>query len=240
MSRDPADKSHVPGMFATIAGRYDLLNDLLTAGRHRAWKRAAASAAAPEGARVLDLGSGTGDIARELVRLGARHVVAADLVKAMLRIAQRRAAASRDPRLGARIDYVVADALQLPFPDATFDAVSSGFLVRNVPHVPRALAEMARVLRPGGRLVCLEASRREGRLGGVLRAGFSLQSRLLGRVVARAPDAYAYLPDSAAAFHTPDELAALLTAAGFTEVGYRRFGLGLVALHWGRKPAATA
>lgn len=235
MSYDPTDKAHVPAMFAGIAHRYDLLNDLMTAGRHRAWKRNVARIARPAGERVLDLGSGTGDIARELARGAASQVVAADLVPDMLRLARTRSVEVNDPQQRARIDYLVADALRLPFPDATFDCITSGFLIRNVPDVPAALAEMARVLKPGGRMICLEAARRDGTLGRVLAAGFGIQARLLGRLVANAPDAYAYLPDSAAAFHNPEELAALIRAAGFPQVRYRRYGLGLAAIHWARK-----
>ncbi|RIK46692.1 MAG: hypothetical protein DCC58_02410 [Chloroflexi bacterium] len=224
-------------MFAAIAPRYDLLNDLLTARRHRAWKRAAAAQAQPQGMRVLDLGSGTGDIARELLRAGAAQVVAADRVPDMLHLARTRSTEVRDPRQRARLDYVVADALQLPFRDGAFQRVTCGFLIRNVPDVPLALSEMLRVLTPGGTVVCLEATRKDGPAGRVLHAGFSAQARLLGRLAAGAPDAYAYLPDSAAAFYSPAELVALLRSAGFIDVGYRCFGLGLVALHWGTKPS---
>ncbi len=231
-----AKARYVQSMFAGIAGRYDVLNDLMTAGRHRAWKRATARLARPAGCRALDLGSGTGDITRELARRDAAQVVAVDFVAAMHHVARERLTEVRDPRQRARIDPLVADALRLPFPEATFDCLTSGFLVRNVADLPRAFAEMQRVLKPGGRMICLEASRRDGRLGRLLMGAFGVQARLLGRLVAGAPAAYAYLPDSAAAFHSPQELADIIRSAGFPSVRYRRYALGLVAIHWARKP----
>ena len=229
----PDDKpAYVRTMFARIAGRYDLLNDLMTAGRHRYWKRVAARAAEPAGAVALDLGAGTGDIARELVRLGAREVVAADFVPEMLAPAVERAA-----REGAtNLRFAVADALALPFADASFDCVTSGFLVRNVADQEQAFREMLRVLRPGGRVVCLEASRRDGAVGRLLNTGFGVVARVLGQVVARDKDAYTYLPDSAAAFASPAELGATMQRAGFDRIQCHTFGLGLIAIHRARRP----
>lgn len=230
----PDDKpAYVRTMFARIADRYDLLNDLMTAGRHRYWKRVAARAAEPAGAIALDLGAGTGDIARELVRRGAREVVAADFVPEMLAPAAERAA--REGTTNLR--FAVADALALPFADASFDCVTSGFLVRNVADQERAFSEMCRVLRPGGRVVCLEASRRDGVVGQVLNAGFGVVARVLGQIVAHDRDAYSYLPDSAAHFASPAELAATMRKAGFTDIQYHPFGLGLIAIHRARRPA---
>lgn len=229
----PADKpAYVRTMFARIAGRYDLLNDLMTAGRHRYWKRVAARAAEPAGAVALDLGSGTGDIARELVRHGAREVVAADFVPEMLAPAIERA--ERDGMTSLR--FAIADALALPFADASFDCVTSGFLVRNVADQEQAFREMLRVLRPGGRVVCLEASHRDGVVGRVLNAGFGVVARLLGQIVARDKDAYSYLPDSAAAFASPAELAATMRRAGFAAIQCHTFGLGMIAIHRARRP----
>lgn len=231
---DPDEKSaYVRTMFARIAGRYDLLNDLMTAGRHRYWKRVAVRAAEPDGAVALDLGSGTGDIARELARQGAREVVAADFVPEMLAPAVARAERDGD----ATLRFAVADALALPFADASFDCVTSGFLVRNVVDQERAFREMLRVLRPGGRVVCLEASRRDGALGRLLSGGFGVVARVLGQIVARDRDAYSYLPDSAASFASPTELAATMHRAGFSDIQYRTFGLGLIAIHRARRPA---
>jgi demethylmenaquinone methyltransferase/2-methoxy-6-polyprenyl-1,4-benzoquinol methylase len=214
-------------MFARIAGRYDLLNDLMTASQHRRWKRAAVRAARPAGARALDLGCGTGDLTRELARQGARLVVGADFVPQMLAAAHHRSTAHGPVVLAA------ADALALPFADATFDCVTSGFLIRNVADAEAAFREMRRVLKPGGRVVCLDAARRDGLLGRLLSAGFAIVSRTLGRLVAGDAAAYAYLPASAAAFASPPELAATMQRAGLRHICYRTFAFGLVAVHWG-------
>jgi demethylmenaquinone methyltransferase/2-methoxy-6-polyprenyl-1,4-benzoquinol methylase len=218
-------------MFTRIVGHYDLLNDLMTAGRHRHWKRLAARAAEPAGALALDLGTGTGDIARELVRQGARHVVAGDFVPEML-----AAAEAKLRRHGHEaIRFTHADALDLPFPDETFDCVTSGFLVRNVVNPELAFMEMHRVLKPGGRVVCLEAARRDDRLGRLLSGAFGVIAPVLGRVVAGDADAYRYLPDSVASFASPAELATVIQRAGFERVQWRSVGLGLIALHRARK-----
>lgn len=218
---------YVRAMFARIVDRYDLLNDLMTLGRHRHWKRVAVHAAGPAGARVLDLGCGTGDLTRELARQGARVAVGADFTPQMLYAARALAAA----RGVTATRFVAADALRLPFADGSFECVTSGFLVRNVSDPGQAFREMHRVLAPGGRVVCLEAARRDGALGRLLHAGFEVSARVLGRVVAGDASAYSYLPRSAAAFASPPELATIISAAGFQRVQYRTFGLGLIAIH---------
>jgi demethylmenaquinone methyltransferase/2-methoxy-6-polyprenyl-1,4-benzoquinol methylase len=219
--------AYVRAMFARIAGRYDLLNDLMTAGLHRRWKRAAVRAAQPAGALALDLGCGTGDLSRELARQEARIVVGADFVPQMLAAARDRTAAR------GTVVFAVADALALPFADTTFDCVTSGFLVRNVADAEHAFREMRRVLKPGGRVVCLDAARRDGPFGQLLSAGFGLVARTLGRLVAGDPEAYAYLSASAAAFASPAELAATMQRAGLRRIQYRTFAFGLVAVHRG-------
>lgn len=224
--------SYVRAMFTRIVGRYDLLNDLMTAGRHRHWKRLAVRAAEPAGSDALDLGCGTGDITREMARQGGRRVIGGDFVPEMLVAAEARArAAGLD-----NVSFTVADALALPFADDSFDCVTSGFLVRNVTDQAAAFREMRRVLRPGGRVVCLEAARRDGPLGRLLHGGFTVSARILGRIVAGDAAAYAYLPRSAAAFASPHELAAVIANAGFERVQYRTLGLGLIAIHRARKP----
>lgn len=226
--------AYVRTMFARIVDRYDLLNDLMTAGRHRYWKRVTVRAAEPGGTVALDLGTGTGDIARELVRQGARRVIGGDFVPDMLAEADR-IARSRDIA-PETLTFTAADAMALPFDDSSFDCVTNGFLVRNVDDAERAFCEMLRVLRPGGRVVCLEAARRDGPIGRVLHLGFGVSARLLGRIVAGDADAYSYLPNSAAAFASPPELAMTMHRAGFEHIQYRTFGLGLIAIHRARKP----
>lgn len=223
-------------MFGRIVGRYDLLNDLMTAGRHRHWKRLTAEAADPAGAFALDLGSGTGDIARELARRGACHVVSADFVPAMLHLAASKA---RQHDIDS-ITFTVADALALPFAEATFDCVTSGFLVRNTADPERAFREMYRVLKPGGRVVCLEAARRDDVIGRCLIAAFGVVARVLGHVVAGDPEAYTYLPGSAARFANPIELAAIMHRTGFQDVRYHLLGLGLIAIHRAQRPSSSS
>ena len=161
-------------------------------------------------------------------------MVGADFAPEMLLSARRKV----DAQGLADVVLAVADATRLPFADETFDCVSSGFLVRNVVDPAEAFREMWRVLKPGGLVVCLEASRRAGRTGAVLRGGFGLVARLFGRVVAGDAAAYGYLPDSAAAFASPAELAATMARAGFVEVRYSLLGCGMIALHRGRRPRA--
>jgi demethylmenaquinone methyltransferase / 2-methoxy-6-polyprenyl-1,4-benzoquinol methylase len=238
MDRDPV---RIESMFAGIARRYDLMNRLMTLGLDARWRRlAAAQALAGEGGRALDACCGTGDLTIALARVwpGAA-IVGLDLTDGMLDVARRKIA--RDPALAERVSFVCGDLLDLPFGDDEFAAVTVGWGVRNVPDVPRAFAEMRRVTRPGGRVVCLESTLAPT---GVERA---FQSAWMGQVVPRlgaavAGDAraYSYLPASVAAFPPAAELAALMTRAGLVRVRYRRLGFGAVALHVGEVPEARA
>lgn len=220
-------------MFTRIADRYDLMNTLMSGGRHYAWRRAVARevAAAPPGP-VLDLATGTGDLA-VAIRSGVpdRRVVGVDFSEAMLRRARRKLA-----RCGVRgVILVAADALSLPFPDGTFACVASAFLLRNLEDLPRGLAEMRRVTRPGGRVVTFDivwpAPTWWRRLFALY---FAHLVPLLGGLVAGDREAYRYLPVSVDRLPEPAALARLMEAAGLGEVTFRTFGLGTVALHVGR------
>jgi demethylmenaquinone methyltransferase/2-methoxy-6-polyprenyl-1,4-benzoquinol methylase len=220
-------------MFDRIVPRYDLLNRLMTGGRDVAWRRLVVREALrgrdPAAAEALDVATGTGDLALALAAAGARHVTAVDFSPRMLEEAQRKALASAR---GATIEWVGADAMALPFPDGTFDVVTVGFGLRNMPSYEGALAEMARVLKPGGRLVCLETTPLTVPL--VRRAFawyFSHFVPKIGGIISGDPAAYAYLPASAAAFPDAETLGRLMLAAGFTRVRYRRLGAGTVAVH---------
>lgn len=228
-----AKAGYVRALFTRIVARYDLLNDLMTGGRHRRWKRLTARTAAPAGALALDLGTGTGDLALELARLGARRVVAVDFVPAMVAAARRKAVSQG----AGGIVMLVADALALPFADQTFDCVTSGFVIRNVSDPAAAFAETYRVLKPGGRVVCLETSRPHNPVTRLLMGGFGVTARLLGRLVARDVEAYGYLPASTATFVDADALSQLMRQAGFAGIRYQRRALGLVAIHAARRPA---
>jgi demethylmenaquinone methyltransferase/2-methoxy-6-polyprenyl-1,4-benzoquinol methylase len=219
-------------MFTRIARRYDLMNALMTGGRHHAWRRATAAAlgAAPPGP-VLDLATGTGDLALAIhrVRPGGT-VVGADFSEGML----GQAAAKLARRRVGRVPLVAADALALPFGDGTFAAVASAFLLRNLADLARGLAEMRRVTRPGGLVVTLEITRpRVPGWDGVFGFYFHRIVPAVGGAVAGDRAAYAYLPDSVDRFVSPGALADLMRRAGLGDVRYRRLGLGTIALHVG-------
>ncbi len=222
---------YVRAMFGRIAPRYDLMNRLMTFGRDRAWRRyAVEQAALPPGGRLLDVATGTGEIAFEALRQdGGLRVTGADFAPEMMRVGRERPG-------GERLRWVNADALALPFPDASFDAVTSGYLMRNVIDVARAFREQVRVVRPGGRVVCLETSPPPPGLLSPL-VGFYLRAviPLLGHLIAGDSSAYTYLPESTEAFRSPEELAALMRAAGLVDVRFRRFMLGTMAVHVGRR-----
>ena len=209
-------------MFDRIAPVYDAMNRLMTAGLDRRWRRLTAEAVARPGAHVLDACCGTGDLALACARAGAR-VTGLDFSERMLERARRK---------GPALEWVQGDALELPFPDASFDGATVGFGVRNLEDLERGLAELRRVLRPGGRVGVLEITRPRGLLRPFYRVWFDRVVPLLGRVLPGGA-AYAYLPASVRRFPEPDGLADLLRAAGFGEVRYRLFAGGIVALHTG-------
>jgi demethylmenaquinone methyltransferase/2-methoxy-6-polyprenyl-1,4-benzoquinol methylase len=220
----------VQDMFARIAGRYDLMNRLMTAGRDQAWRRRVVDLAAlPSGGCLLDLGSGTGAIAFEALRRRPDAlVVGADFTLEMMRLGQRRAAPTPA--------WVGADALRLPFPENTFDAVTSGFLMRNVVDVEAGFAEQRRVVKPGGRVVCLETSPPPDN---ALRPfiDFYLQRVIpvLGHLVTGQAEAYRYLPACTRAFLTPEALGAIMEGVGLRQVRYERWMFGTIAILVGVK-----
>ncbi len=217
-------------MFARIVSRYDLMNRLMTAGQDVRWRRIAARMARPQGAVALDLATGTGDLAIELHRQGAGTVIGADYCEPMLAAAARKLA-----HVGIdRTVLVVADALALPFPDCSFDCVTSAFLLRNVVDLPGSLAEMRRVLRPGGRAVALELTHMRP---GLIARAFDLYFRglvpRLGALIAGDSGAYRYLPASLDLFPEAEQLASVFREAGFVDVSYRLVGFGALAIHIG-------
>jgi demethylmenaquinone methyltransferase / 2-methoxy-6-polyprenyl-1,4-benzoquinol methylase len=218
-------------MFDRIAPRYDLLNRLMTAGLDRRWRALAADVSeARPGDRVLDCCTGTGDLAMELAeRVGAAgEVTALDFSDEMLAQAREKSRGAAAP-----VRVVAGDALALPFEDDAFAAATVAFGVRNLDDLDRGLAEMARVVRPGGRVVILEITtpRRLRRFYGLW---FDHVVPQLGRLVARDRAAYTYLPASVRRFPEPPQLAARMSAAGLAEIGWRRLAGGIVALHHGR------
>jgi demethylmenaquinone methyltransferase/2-methoxy-6-polyprenyl-1,4-benzoquinol methylase len=221
-------------MFDRIAGRYQHMNALMTFGRDRGWRRAVVrEAALPPGGRLLDVASGTGDIALEaLARDPSVSVVAGDFSLGMMRVGRLRTG-------GGRVFWCAADALALPFADASFDAVTSGYLLRNVADRVGAFREQARVVRPGGRVVCLDTSPPPPSL---LRPFVRFYLRrvipLLGRLVAGDRPAYAYLAASTEGFKSPAELAAIMREAGLVDVRHQAFMGGSIAVHTGTRPRA--
>jgi demethylmenaquinone methyltransferase/2-methoxy-6-polyprenyl-1,4-benzoquinol methylase len=222
---------YVQGMFGRIAGRYDLMNRLMTGGQDVRWRRLVIDLAQlPPGGRLLDLGTGTGDLAMEaLGRDAAALAIGGDFTLEMMRVGRRRPG-------GSRVRWLGVDALNLPVPEEDFDAVTSGYLMRNVSDVGRALAEQFRVLKPGGRIVCLDTTPPPRNL---LRPFINFHLHviipLLGRLVAGASDAYTYLPESTESFLTAEQLAERFTRAGFRDVKFRRLMFGTMAVHWGTK-----
>jgi len=233
MNLSPQERRrYVQRMFTRIAGRYDLMNRLMTFGQDIAWRREVIRRARLQpGETLLDLGAGTGDLAREALRQQpACRALAADYTLEMMRVGRARHARPAD--------WCGADALNLPFPEASFDVVVSGYLLRNVVDLRRALAEQYRILRPGGRLVALDTTRPpQNLLTPFINFHLHTVIPLAGRLLTGEADAYTYLPDSTAAFLTAEALAARLQEAGFAQVGFRRRMLGTMAIHWGRKEA---
>jgi demethylmenaquinone methyltransferase/2-methoxy-6-polyprenyl-1,4-benzoquinol methylase len=226
----------VRGVFDSVAERYDLMNDLMSLGVHRLWKREfVATAGIGPGDQVLDLAGGTGDIALLLSpRVGATgRVVLSDINQAMLDVGRRRL---EDRGVIGNIDYTLADAEALPFEDQRFDAVTIAFGLRNVTDKPVALREMRRVLKPGGGAHILEFSQVRSAPLRKLYDGYSFALLpLMGRFVARDPDSYQYLAESIRKHPTQSELADMLRQAGFEQVHYRNLFNGMVAIHRGRR-----
>ena len=219
------EEPQVRAMFDRIASVYDVMNSVMTAGLHHRWRaRAADLAAVGPGDRALDVATGTGDLARELerrVRPGG-EVVGSDFSEEMLTIARRKAPS---------IAYEWGNALELPYPEASFDAATVGFGARNFSDLDRGLAEMARVVRPGGRVVVLEITTpRRPPLSTFYRVWFDRVVPLIGRLTGETV-AYSYLPSSVRRFPGPEELAAGMARAGLAEIRWVLTAGGIIAIH---------
>lgn len=229
-----SDKArYVQEMFTRIAGRYDLMNGLMTFGRHQSWRRVAARMTEPQpGGVALDVATGTGDLALALLaETPVRRVIGLDFSDGMLRVGRGKL---RRKDQGERVSLVVGDALRLPFPDKTFACVTSAFLLRNLADLAQGLAEMRRVTQAGGRVVALEIT--QPTLPGWSRLfGWYFHRFVpwLGAVVSGSREAYTYLPQSVERFVTPRELSGLMERVGLRDATYRRLGLGTVAIHAG-------
>lgn len=223
---------YVQDMFARIAGRYDLMNRLMTAGQDIRWRKyVIAQARLPQNGRLLDIATGTGDIALEGVKqTPGLQAVGGDFTIEMMQAGKRIPERSM-------IQWVTADTLNLPFPDNTFDAVTSGFLMRNVIDVPGAFAEQMRVTKPGGWVVVLESSPpKKNVLRPFIKFHLNHVIPTLGKLITGESDAYNYLPDSTQQFKEPEELVAIMQNTGFANITYKMFMFGTIAIHAGQKP----
>jgi demethylmenaquinone methyltransferase/2-methoxy-6-polyprenyl-1,4-benzoquinol methylase len=227
----------VQEVFSRIATRYDVMNRLMTGGQDIRWRQDVIRRArlAP-GDVVLDLGAGTGDLAREALRQQpAARVIAADFTLKMMRVGQGFGSPSGGAK--EKIDWTAADALRLPFADETFDVVVSGFLMRNVSDISRALSDQLRVLKRGRWIVILDTTRPKANLlSPLIWIHLHIVIPLLGGLVSGFRDDYIYLPESTENFLSAEQLCARMIWAGFKQVGFRRLMFGTVAIHWGKKP----
>ena len=232
---------YVNRMFAAIAPRYDLLNRLMTGGRDVAWRQEViALCELPPKGRMLDVGTGTGDIAYEARRIHAGvEAVGCDFTFEMMAVGQNKVSTlvtstTQATAVTETLEFVQADGLHLPFADDYFDAVTSGFLLRNVADLDMALAEQRRVTKPGGRMVCLETSPPpQTMLAPLVRFYMFRIIPLLGWLLSSRSSAYRYLPQSTVVFPRPEELAWHMERVGFRHVFYRRKMLGTIAIHVG-------
>lgn len=219
---------YVQAMFTRIARRYDIMNRLMTGGQDIRWrKRVIELARLDNSASLLDLGTGTGDLAREaLSAFPKARVVAADFTLEMMRVGQKT----------GPLDFSTADALRLPFNDQSFNAVVSGFLMRNVIDLQVAIDEQYRVLKNGGRIVILDTTRpKKNILSPFIWLHMHFVIPTLGGLLTGSRDAYRYLPETTEGFVTAEEMASRMTSAGFQKIGFQRFMFGTIAIHWGEK-----
>lgn len=219
---------YVQNMFTRIAKRYDIMNRLMTGGQDVRWrKKVIELARLNNNSTLLDLGTGTGDLARDaLLQFPQAKIIAADFTLEMMRVGQKT----------GLLNFSTADALKLPFHDSSFDAVVSGFLMRNVIDLHEALKEQYRVLKNGGRVVILDTTRpRKNLFSPFIWLHMHFVIPTLGGLLTGSRDAYRYLPETTEGFVTAEELAARMAVIGFKKIDYQRFMFGTIAIHWGEK-----
>ncbi|WP_316013284.1 bifunctional demethylmenaquinone methyltransferase/2-methoxy-6-polyprenyl-1,4-benzoquinol methylase UbiE [Roseobacter sp. HKCCA0434] len=222
----------VHGVFTSVASKYDVMNDVMSMGIHRIWKDALMDWLAPRPHQhLLDVAGGTGDVAFRFLKRGGGQATVCDMTESMLIEGQQRPEAQ-----GAPIDWVVGDAMDLPFADNSFDAYTISFGIRNVTRPQKALEEAFRVLRPGGRFMCLEFSRIPNDM---MQKAYDLYSfnviPRMGKAIANDADSYQYLVESIRRFHDQDTFAGMVRAAEFEQVAYRNLTMGIACLHSGWK-----
>jgi len=220
--------AYVQGMFTKIARRYDLMNRLMTGGQDVQWRKMVIRLAQINNASsLLDLGSGTGDLAREAAhQFPQAKIIASDFTLEMMRVGRQNGA----------LNFSTADALRLPFEDASFDAAISGFLMRNVIDLQKAIAEQYRVLKTGGRIVILDTTRpKKNLLSPFIWIHMHFIIPTLGALLTGVGEAYRYLPETTEGFVTAEDMAARMAAAGFKNINFKRLMFGTIAIHWGEK-----
>ncbi|WP_394155472.1 bifunctional demethylmenaquinone methyltransferase/2-methoxy-6-polyprenyl-1,4-benzoquinol methylase UbiE [Loktanella salsilacus] len=233
--REEDKAGRVQGVFSSVASKYDIMNDVMSGGVHRIWKDAMMDWLAPRpGQRLLDVAGGTGDISfRFLKRAGSGHSTVLDITESMLIEGRKRAEAER---MHDQLDWVVGDAMALPFPDNTFDVYTISFGIRNVTRPQDALNEAYRVLRPGGRLMVLEFSQLPNPMMQKAYDAYSFNViPRMGQIIAGDRDSYQYLVESIRKFPDQDTFLGMVRAAGFDNAKYRNLTLGVAALHSGWK-----
>ena len=225
----------VQGVFASVASKYDIMNDVMSVGIHRIWKEAMMDWLAPRaGQKLLDVAGGTGDVSfKFLRRAGSGHATVCDITESMLVAGKTRAEAAA---MSDSLDWVVGDAMALPFPDNTFDVYTISFGIRNVTRPQEALNEAYRVLRPGGRLMVLEFSQLPNPM---MQAAYDAYSfnviPRMGKLIANDRDSYQYLVESIRKFPDQETFLDMVKSAGFENAKYRNLSLGIAALHSGWK-----
>ncbi|MAQ36903.1 MULTISPECIES: bifunctional demethylmenaquinone methyltransferase/2-methoxy-6-polyprenyl-1,4-benzoquinol methylase UbiE [Thioclava] len=232
---EDAKAGMVHGVFSRVASKYDIMNDLMSMGIHRVWKDAMMDWLAPRpGQKLLDVAGGTGDVSfRFLKRAGSGHATVCDMTESMLVEGRKRAEAES---MADSLDWVVGDAMALPFADNSFDVYTISFGIRNVTRIPDALKEAYRVLKPGGRIMVLEFSQIPNEM---MQKAYDLYSfnviPKMGEIVANDRDSYQYLVESIRKFPTQEAFAQMIREAGFENVSYRNLSMGIAALHSGWK-----
>ncbi|WP_455477072.1 bifunctional demethylmenaquinone methyltransferase/2-methoxy-6-polyprenyl-1,4-benzoquinol methylase UbiE [Bartonella sp. B41] len=231
-------QSMVDGVFHSVAKNYDRMNDILSLGLHRVWKNSMVSWLSPPATsnwKVLDVAGGTGDIAFRILNASQKqaHVTVLDINSSMLKIGKNRA---QKNGLASLLDFVEANAEDLPFPDQSFNAYTIAFGIRNVPHIDKALMEAFRILKIGGRFLCLEFSNVETPILNKIYDLWSFHTiPKLGQLIANDADSYRYLVESIRKFPKQDDFAKMISNAGFSRVSYRNITGAIAAIHSGWK-----
>ena len=237
---DEAAKSGmVKGVFNSVANKYDLMNDVMSGGMHRLWKKEMLNEMKPRAQySLLDLAAGTGDISFNFANYAKNNdidvsCVTSDINEEMLKVAKQRYI---DENIGGNIEFKVVDAENIPFPENSFDYASIAFGIRNVTNIPKALSEILRVLKPGGKFICMEFSNIESPAMKKIYELYSFKViPFMGEMIAGDKDSYKYLAESISLFPTAENFKSMIEAAGFSNTKYKKLTAGVVAIHTGFK-----